>query len=518
MNKFKEHGLKCPCGKSSDAYAKDWDGRGHCFSCGEPDYKIYKRLGKEVEVLEENFDEIDITYDHYPYRGLSKSTVEFYDITTRFHDGVPYSRGFVYPNGSIKAKKYEPRNRKDKYEWKGSVGVTAGLFGLDKFASGGKTVVITEGEDDAPSVYQALGGSVAACSVQSSSSALRDIEAEREKLNSFERIVLAFDGDEQGKSALKKVVSAGLFDFNKVFYVDFKEYKDANEYLQNDKIKELVFALKNARKYSPDNIISTFSEIEEALKQSQEDVIGTYPSEILNNMLYGLHRGQVIVVKGMEGIGKTEIFRWMEHHLLKTTTARLGLIHMEEDKSTTIKGVATYELGIPCALPDSGVSDKDITTAYRSAVGDQEDRIFIYTMFGGDDPDDVLDSIRFLVSSAGVDVIFLDHITMLVSGQEEGDERRKLDYLSTKLKKLCKELKFCLVMITHVNDDGQTRGSRNIAKIADTIIDLQRDKLADNDLDRNIMKLTIEKNRMAGRTGSAGELFFDTNTFKMEPR
>ena len=116
----------------------------------------------------------------------------------------------------------------------------------------------------------------------------------------------------------------------------------------------------------------------------------------------------------------------------------------------------------------------------------------------------------------GVDVVFLDHITMLVTGVEEGDERRKLDYLSTKLKKMCKELNFCLVMITHVNDDGQTRGSRNISKIADIMIDLYRDKLSEDEYERSCLKLTIEKNRKSGRTGDAGTLYFNTDTFKLE--
>lgn len=523
MSKFAEDGLPCPCGTSSDAFARDHGGGGFCFSCSRQLWQIEKDLrGKvlaedvnETEEVEGDYSE-DIEFVHKGYRGLSKSTAEFYDIKTKVVDGEDYSRGFEYPNGAIKAKRYGNVPRKEKYKWAGEA-TKAGLFGADKFdPSRFKTVVVTEGEDDAPSFYEASGGRVAGVSVQSASSALRDIEADRDFLNRFEKIVIAFDKDDPGQEALRKVMSSGLFDFNKMYYVAFDEYKDANEYAQNGKLPELQRLLKAARKYTPDNIISTFEEIKKALSESHEDEIGTYPTDRLNEMLYGLHRGDVVIIKGMEGIGKTEIFRMMEHHLLKTTECKLGLIHMEEDKSTTIKGVATYELGVPCNLPDSSVSEEDILKGYQSAVSGDESRLHLYTMFGGDDPDDILDSIRFLVASVGVDVVFLDHITMMVTGTEEGDERRKLDYMSTKLKKMAKELRFCLVMISHVNDDGQTRGSRNITKIANTVLHLDRDKLADDPVDKNSLFVTVEKNRMTGRTGKAGQLFFNPNTFKLE--
>lgn len=509
--------MPCPCGASSDAYSIDHSGRGWCFSCNDPKRFNTPREGEDLtEETHEGIldtDVVELVYE--AARGLSKKTLEFYNILTKKVNGESFSWGFEYPNGAWKSKKLKPRSRKDHYSWNGEAN-SAGLFGRDKFGPGSKkSVTITEGEFDAPSIYEATGGQTAAVSVQSSSTALRDIELEYEWVNSFDKIIIAFDNDEAGKTALRKIMSSGLFDFNKLYYVPFSEFKDANDYAQNGKLSELNRVWKSAKKYTPDNIISTFSEIEEALKESQEQEIGTYPTERLNDMLYGLYRGQVVVVKGMEGIGKTEIFRMMEYHLLKTTECKLGLIHMEEDKSTTIKGLATYELGVPCTLPDTGMSDKDILKGYAKAVGDSEDRVFIYTMFGGDDPDDVLDSIRFLVASGGVDIVFLDHITLLVTGTEEGDERRKLDYMSTKLKKMAKELQFCLVMITHVNDDGQTRGSRNISKIADTMINLDRDKLSEDEAERNTLFITIEKNRMTGRTGKAGALLFDTNTFKL---
>lgn len=521
MSKFKEYGLPCKCGKSSDGMATDFKGDSFCFSCSKYFSKNFEDRKDNEDMSDEEKKEFsgEVSYDTVGYRGLSKKTVQFYKIHTKFHDDEAIERGFKYPSGAVKVKKYNPTSRKDKYIWKTDGGdVQKGCYGVDLFSPNDyKHIYITEGEDDAPSVYQALGGHSAAVSVQSSSSALSDIESCRSYLNQFERIILAFDADEQGKAAVKKVVSAGLFDFNKLYVVDFKGCKDANQFLQEGKTADLVHCLKHAKKYTPDNIINTFTEIEDALEEAREEVIGTYPTESLNNALYGLHRGQVICIKGKTGIGKSEIFRMMEYHLLKTSESKMCIIHMEEDKSRTIKGLATYEMDIPCHLPDYGISNKQISDAYKKACGNSEDRVFIYTLFGGDDANDILDSIRFVVSTGGVDVVFLDHITMLVTGKEEGDERRTLDYLSTKLKKMAKELKFCLVFISHVNAEGGTRGSANLELIADTVIHLTRDKGAETDFEKNTLLPYIEKNRFAGRDGIyADSLYFNTNTYKLE--
>jgi predicted ATP-dependent serine protease len=95
------------------------------------------------------------------------------------------------------------------------------------------------------------------------------------------------------------------------------------------------------------------------------------------------------------------------------------------------------------------------------------------------------------------------------------DERRALDFISTKLAQLADELQFALVMITHVNDDGQTRGSRNISKEAASVVSLNRDILAIDPEQRNTTNLVVEKNRYGSTTGPAGSVYFDASTFTL---
>jgi twinkle protein len=102
---------------------------------------------------------------------------------------------------------------------------------------------------------------------------------------------------------------------------------------------------------------------------------------------------------------------------------------------------------------------------------------------------------------------------MVVSGLGGEDERRALDYFSTRLEMMVKELDFALIMVSHVNDDGRTRGSRYISKVADIRIDITRDIQNPDPVLRNTTHLVVSKNRFSGRTGPACQLLFDPNTF-----
>jgi twinkle protein len=229
-------------------------------------------------------------------------------------------------------------------------------------------------------------------------------------------------------------------------------------------------------------------------------------------MTYGLRQGECTLFTALEGVGKTEILRAIEFNLLKTTDHNLGIIHLEEGKKRSIKGFAGYLLQSPVHLPDAGVSKTEIKEAYRRVTG-RDDRVHYYS-HASDDPEAIIDRIRFLASACDCKFIFLDHITIAVTGMPEGsDQTRTLDYLSTKLATMVEDLNFGLVLVSHVNDEGLTRGSRNISKVAHTWVHLNRDITSESETLRNTTFMTVRKNRFAGRTGPAGSLFFDRSTY-----
>ena len=446
-------------------------------------------------------------YEYLPHRGLTKETMQFYGIRTRIDSfGRPTALGFDYGPLATKVRSL------DKKEFH-SVGdmSNATLFGKDKFSAGSaKAITITEGELDAASVYQMLGSKYPSVSVRSGATGRKDCEREREYLNSFETIYLCFDNDKVGQDLAKAV--AQLFDFNKVYHVQMSLHKDANEYLTNGKVDEFKRLWWNAKRFLPEGILSSYSDFDEIIDHSRNKQGVPYPFAELQEMTYGIRTGEVALFTAMEGIGKTEVIRAIEFHLLKHTDSNIGIIHLEEGKDRLLKGLAGYQLGAPVHLPTATTSNEDIKQALRE-VTKRDERLHVYSHFGSSDPDVILDTIRFLVTACNCKYVFLDHITMVVSGLSSDDERKTLDYLSTRLAMMVEELDFALILVSHVNDDGKTRGSRNISKIADLWIHLNRNKSAATESERNTTYLECLKNRFGARTGPAGVLFFDLGTF-----
>ena len=507
MSNIKEGLLPCPntsC-KSSDAFFKYNDGHGYCYSCKSFFKPGESQAGGVTGGLQE-----DTSYQFVAHRDITLGAFRKYNVKTKVDsDGRPLSVYFPYGDDRFKIRGFSSKSFH-------SIGDMTGghLFGGDVFTAGqSKAITLVEGEYDALAAYEMLGSTFPVVSIRSSSSAVKDVEKHHEFINSFQKIYLAFDGDVMGQAATNDV--ARMFDFNKIYHVKLTAHNDANEYLTKGDAQDFLFAWHNAKRFMPKGIVSDYDEIEAVLRSEGQSSLCSYPFPTLQTMTYGVRRGEVILITAMEGIGKTEIVGAMEYHVLGETDENIGIIHLEEDEKRTIQRLAGYSLGIPAHLPESELAVEDLLGAYKNLCK-RDSRVHLYSHFGSDDPTVILDTIRFMASVCKCAVVFLDHITMVVTGHETDDERRKLDYISTRLAMMTKELNFSLVLVSHVNDDGKTRGSRNIAKVCDVHVHLDRNLESEDITDRNTTKLTIRKNRYSGHTGPAGYLNFNPKTFKVE--
>lgn len=453
---------------------------------------------------------LKIPKNYINYRGITDKTMAAFDVRAVLNSLNSEPTQLVFPYGDD-SQKVRLLKTKDFIAY-GKMG-EASLFGKDKFVPGqNMAITITEGELDALSAYQMLGSKYPVVSVRSSSTAREDCSRARDYLNSFDRIYLCLDNDAPGEKATKEV--AALFDINKLYFVKLGAFKDANEMLQAGKEKEFVSIWYNSKKFVPKGVVSKLDDLSSILSREKRVAKINYPFPTIQDMTYGIRSKEMVLITAPEKIGKTEFIRSIEYHILRNTDENIGVIHLEEDEERTIQGFVGLHLQQPVHLPDCMVSLSNQQTALKELVK-KDDRLSIYPHFGSDDPNVILDVIRSMVAVLGCKYIFIDHITMLVTGFEGEDERKKLDFLSTKLAELTRELDFTMFLISHVNDDGKTRGSRNIAKMADLIISLNRDIEANDENSRNTTYVTIRGNRFSGRTGPAGVLRFSPETFSL---
>lgn len=484
--------LPCPCGKSSDAYSEDENG-GYCFGvCG----------GKRF--YNDKMDNQEFTQEFLDWRGIAKETFRKFRSPFKVDkDGKPHAVAFPYNKDAWKIREFANK----KFFTKGDMS-NATLFGLDLFAAGSADgIIICEGELDALSAWQM--SKLPAVSIRSAVTAYKDCAANLDYFNSFKKIYLCLDNDEPGREATRRL--AALFG-NRAYHVKLTGAdKDANDFLKRGAVDEFQNVLFYSRRFLPEEIVSNYNEVEKILREAKQAPLISYPFKKLQEMTYGIHRG-IVLITAQEGMGKTEIIRAIEAHTLRTTDYNLGIIHLEESKQRSIQGLAGYELELPSHLPDATTSVDDVLRGYRS-ITQRDERVYLVNHFDGDDPSSALDLIRFLVVKCECKLVFLDHITQLVSALEGEDERKKLDYFSTKLEQMTQELDFSLILVSHVNDEGKTRGSRYVSKVANVRIDLSRDHLNPNPIIRNTTNTTVSKNRDGARTGPSSILYFNPDTF-----
>ncbi len=519
-SKFLRH-IACENCGSSDANSLYDDGHTHCFKCG---HTVFEHEHEERTVMRDAVApkkvEIRGQIKSIPDRGITQQTCEKFGVT---QDESKQYYPYADTRGAVIAVK--SRVVADKtFSISGNFG-SATLFGQHLFHSGGKYLTIYEGELDALAGYQLTGSQWPSVSIRNGAqAALKDCKAQYEWLNSFENIVICFDADEPGQKAAKEV--AELFGQKAKIVKHKSGYKDACEYLQAGATKEFVNEWWRAEAYIPDGIVNAANLWEEVLKPEQP-AEAMYPWKGLNKLLYGLRRAELITVTAGSGLGKSQFLREILNHLLKTTQWNLGGLFLEESVRKTARSIMSLHANKLLHLPDTPVTEQELKEAFDATLG--TNRVYLFDHFGSSDVDNIANRIRYMAKACDCRVIFLDHISIVVSGLDNGDERKAIDNMMTKLRTLVQELEVTLICVSHLrrpqgnagHEDGQAvslsqlRGSGAIAQLSDAVITLERNSMAENELERHRTKVAVAKNRYSGATGPALELMYDRLTGRM---
>ena len=145
-----------------------------------------------------------------------------------------------------------------------------------------------------------------------------------------------------------------------------------------------------------------------------------------------------------------------------------------------------------------------------------KDELFYQFYLGdGQGAEELIDQIRFFSQACGCKFVFFEPIQDVVAGRSESTKEELLSDLSIRLSKLAAELNVGIVTIAHTNEDGDPKYCKMIGQRASVIIDLQRDKEADNVEDRNTTYLSVQKNRPCSEEGRAGKMRFNMETFTL---
>ena len=521
---------KCKsCGSSKGLNIHE-DGHAFCFSCREW-FKGDKENGMQSEKVVSLADKKDLSWtgevSAIPDRRIDSDVVKRYDSLVKKNNGLITHHIYKYYNldGSHTASKI--RQVEGKKIWsEGNMKDTL-LFGQNLFKSGGKIITVTEGELDAMSVYQMMGKKYPSVSLKNGvHSAVENCKQSLEYLQSFETVVLCFDSDEQGKEATLKV--AQLFEPNKCKIMKMA-LKDANEYLKMGRAVQFTNEFWNAQPYTPAGI-TNLGELGSALYEEAFCETVLFPWTDMNTKTYGMRTGELITFTSGAGMGKSSIMRELMHHVMNTTKDNIGILALEENIKNTAFNIMSVEANARLYIKEvrEKFSAEQLKEWEEKTIGTK--RFFAFDHFGSIGNDEILSKVRYMAKSLDCKWIFLDHLSILVSGQEDnGDERKSIDILMTKLRSLVEETGIGLLLVSHLrrptgdrgHEDGKEvslshlRGSASIAHLSDSVIALERNQQADDPDLANTTTIRILKNRYTGETGVACHLHYNKETGRM---
>ena len=513
-SEFVKHTPCEQCG-SSDANGIYTDGHSFCFSCG------HHKNGDPIESGTSPRADTPSSAlaplgspQALPKRMLKEETCQKFGYTVSEYKGQKVQVANYKKAGRVVGQKLRFANKDFIY-----LGEKAGLFGEHLWKDGGKQLVITEGEIDAMSVHQAIGKWPVVSVPNGAQGAAKSVRNSVDFVSSFDKVIIMFDMDDAGQKAAKEV--ADILPSGKAFIAQLP-LKDPSDMLQARRNAELVDAIWQAKPHRPDGIINSADLWEDVIAEdTSESVPYVFPK--LNDKTRGIRKGELVVLTAGSGVGKSAVVREFAYDLLNQGKT-VGMMMLEENTKRTAIGMMGLAMSKPLHLSREGITDGEMREAFDATAG--SGRLWLYDHFGSMDPDNLVNRIRYLAVGCNCDYIVLDHISIAISGLENGDERRMIDNLMTRLRSLVEETGVGLFVISHLrrpegrsHEEGgltslsQLRGSHSLAQLSDIVLGLERNQ-QDTEL-ANVTTIRVLKNRFSGETGEAVSVFYDKSTGRL---
>lgn len=503
---------KCPFCSSSDAFSYSTEtGLFSCFSCqatpsskgglvfdGEELVPFSRKVSKE--------EEEGVILEPYvrSYRGISEKVLEKAGVYFTKNSEGKETVHYTYPNATKSRQLPKYITCQGKLD---------SFYGQDDY-NGGKVITITEGEEDRLSVIQMMGD-WPVVSVPNASPSKEFWVSARNYLGNFEKIVLSIDNDEPGDNLVEKFFK--LFP-GKVYRVNHGKYKDANEFLQNGDHQEYKSSWWNAQKVKPDGINTTAEDFLKVYNETPNYEYFKTGIAGLDEKMLGIHKGALTMVLAPSGIGKTELFRYLEYQCYSTSEYSFAFCHGEETELRSLLGLCSYKLQTNLIRKDL-IEEKGLETEVKETLKEfgESERMYQFKIRLDADVDDIVDEIRFLATAMNVDFFFIEPIQDFISGDTSTKENKLTD-LANKMKRMASEINVGIVIIAHANEDGDAKYCKSLTQSAAYEIFIDRDTESEDPALRNKTLVSVgRKNRTGGGSGPCGYLDFNLDTYMLTP-
>lgn len=505
----------CPKCGSKDNLAVQDNGYQKCYTpnCGYYAYGTW--TSAKVETPMSTIVDINETveYKEVKSRGLTAKTAQFYNYGTGSNSTGPFRR-LEYKDTTTGVTRFKYKTPETKGLWKGPK-ITPQLFGQDKFQSGGKWLLIHEGEEDAMAAYQMFDGNYCCVSIPNGiQGATKDILNNYKFVDSFEKVVICFDTEPAAQEIAHEV--ATLFDYGKVF-IAVLPLKDANDMLMARRVDEFKKAIWNAKEFKPDLTITAndiTSEEWKSLFVKGFDI--HYPK--LNSLIKGIRQKAVYILAAAEKTGKTSVVMELCYNLLKQGK-KIAYIPTEESAVDILAKLGCIHNNIPFhLLQDMPESNRPEKEAFIPKF--VTDNLVLYNP-SSIKLSDIITNMKYMALALKVDLIMFDNISICDEANES--DTKSVNKYFINMVQLAKDTKVPIITVVHLAKNRKDKngadstvvnasdiyGTGAYAKFCHVVMAVEKDPESPTSV------LKVIRNRTTGVCGYADRLKYDTNTGRL---
>jgi len=532
-------GDDCSSSDGMAVYQKEIDGEkindAYCFVCTnyfshaeleDVGIKIKEGRNKVTEVVD--FTEIQqIPFRGWKDRGIGQPVSAKYGVHTEIVNDFDVGARYYPSTSDGKVVGFKKRLTPKDFIGIGSTKATNELFGQSVFEVGQKYLVITTGEEDALAFAQALYSKkdgveywTPVVSVTcGDGSIIKQFKANFEYINSFSKVILAFDNDDSAQKYVEE--AARLLTPGKAFIAKFPQgVKDASDMVKAGRSAELKQLFWKAAPFSRVDVLH-LSQMWEDFESEDNNVKIPFPASWshLNEMMNGgMEKGEITIIGALTSIGKSSIINNVVYSLIENTPFKVGAMYLEGTKREVVRDLLSLDAGMNLRTVNrQNVDIEALKNRFFENLAKKDQFVYVDHQ-GSISTAEIFDKLNYLAKAENCDVIIIDPVQ---AGVNSSDNGAIIEFMDTLLK-FAKETDTCVVAVSHMRKPSEENphavteyslmGSSSLNQIAFNTILLSRDKMNECPIKKSATKLQLVKCRRTGNTGEAGWLRYDHNT------
>ena len=291
--------------------------------------------------------------------------------------------------------------------------------------------------------------------------------------------------------------------------------------------EKLIFGLgeeATSRGFSP--LAKVYEETVASLEERSGGMIGL-PTGFYDwdNMTQGLVAGNLIIVAGRPGMGKTSFALNVAQHVAIRENKSVGVFSLEMSEQELVQRVMASESDLPFGSLRAG----RLSRGQWKQLYDMIRRTTDAPLYIDDSPNPTLLEIsakaRRLKAEKGLHLLIIDYMQLMQAGGRYESRQLEISAISRGLKQLAKELEIPVIALSQLSRQPERRAgdhrpqladlreSGSIEQDADMVCFIYRDELYNKDDPENkgLAELIVAKHRN-GETGKVDMVFLGENT------